>query len=312
MYTLLNLAAATLVLTGPLEDDAPATASGYAVPFCFVHAIPEFDVEVPAQQAGQIRAVEHHEGDSVENGAVLAQVDDAQQVAQREVAFQESKIASEQATNDVNVRYAREAFNVAKTMYEMVRAANRQTTNAVTPAEIQQRWFEAKQAELQIEQARFNMHIASMTAVAREADVRVADTVIERHKVRAPFEGQVVKVLRHAGEWVSPGDPVVHIARMDKLRVIGKVKASELDPYEVNNRSVNVMVQLSRGRQAQFDGKIVYVHPRVSAGGEYEIWADVKNRQENDAWILQDGRKVTMHIQLDPNRTANQIRPERQ
>ena len=306
MCTLFNLVAATLVLTGPLDDGAQTAPDGFKIDLVRAMAIERFDIEVAAQQAGQIRSVEYHEGDSVENGALLMQIDDTQPKAQREVTFQEHGIAVEQATNDVNVRYAEAAYRVAESLLKMAQDANKGAVNAVTRAEIQQRWFEARKTELQIEQAKFDRHISAMTATAREAELKVADTILDRHKVKAPFAGQVIEVLRHAGEWVNPGDPVIRLSRMDQLRGKAPIKPSQLAPYEVANCPAVVTVELSHGRTARFDGKVVHIPPKIGRAGEYEVWVDVKNRQENGEWILQDGREVTVYLQLDPNRTARQ------
>lgn len=306
MQAVFQIATAMAVLTGPLDDQGAGGVSGFAVEFCVTRSIPRYDIDVPAEQAGRIRSIEHYEGDTVVAGSPLVQIDDAQPAAQREVAFKESEIAAEQAANDVNVRYAEAAFKVAEQQYEMVRAANQGVKNAVTKAEIYQRWFEMKRAHLQIEQARFDLHIAGLTAKAREAEVHVADLVIERHKIKAPFDGQVTDVMVHAGEWVGVGDPILHMSRIDQLQVIGNVKVSALDPYEVANRPVTIVAELSRGRRATFEGKVVHVPSKIGASREFEVWANVKNEMADGEWILQDGREVTMYIELDPNRTVRQ------
>ena len=298
METLGMLIATTLCLSGPMTSSGSEALDSLTIERCEVHVIPEYDIQVPALHEGQLRSIEHHEGASVEIGATLAQIDDTQAKAQREVVLQESLIASEQASNEINVRYAEAAFDVAKQQFEMVRSANQGLDNVVTKSELCQRWIEMKRTHLQIEQAHFDVHAARMTAAAHKAAVQVADTEIARHLVRAPFDGQVVEVLRHPGEWVSPGDPVFRLCRIDQMRVRGRVPVSAVDPHEVMHHPVQVTVELARGRSATFEGKIVYVPPHVSGGLEFDVWADVKNRQENGMWLLQDGREVSMTIGL--------------
>jgi hypothetical protein len=48
----------------------------------------------------------------------------------------------------------------------------------------------------------------------------------------------------------------------------------------------------------QFTGKIIYISPLVQAGGEYRVWAEVSNRQENGQWLLRPGLNAEMTIQL--------------
>ena len=48
----------------------------------------------------------------------------------------------------------------------------------------------------------------------------------------------------------------------------------------------------------RLDGKIVFVSPLVQPGGEYLVWAEVENKQENGHWLLRPGLTATMTIQL--------------
>ncbi|EKV29799.1 hypothetical protein C882_0229 [Caenispirillum salinarum AK4] len=42
---------------------------------------------------------------------------------------------------------------------------------------------------------------------------------VRRHLIAAPFDGVVARERTEAGEWVSPGDPVVDLVGVDRLRV---------------------------------------------------------------------------------------------
>ena len=60
------------------------------------------------------------------------------------------------------------------------------------------------------------MRIAVHEAEVGQAEVEAAEENINRHQIRSPLNGMVVKVHRHAGEWVQPGDPVLHVIRIDQ------------------------------------------------------------------------------------------------
>jgi len=91
---------------------------------------------------------------------------------------------------------------------------------------------------------------------------------------------------------------VVHLIQVSRLRVEGFVEQQEVGPAEVGDRNVAVVVQLERGRQERFTGKVVFVDPRVQADGKYRVWAEVENRQENGTWLLRPGLKAHMTIFL--------------
>ena len=73
------------------------------------------DVEIPAEEAGRIMAVQVREGDRVEEGkTILAQMDDSHAAAALRIADADHKATQEKARNDINVRNAKAAAEVAK------------------------------------------------------------------------------------------------------------------------------------------------------------------------------------------------------
>ena len=87
------------------------------------------------------------------------------------------------------------------------------------------------------------------------------------------------EVFRHVGEWVQAGEPVLHIIRVNRLRVEGFISASKYEAGEIHGRDVDVSVKLARGRQETFKGKIVFVDPRVQASNEFLVWAELIHRR---------------------------------
>ncbi len=107
-----------------------------------------------------------------------------------------------------------------------------------------------------------------------------------------------MKVYRHLGEWVAPGDPVVRIVRVDRLRLEAFLNAKDFGPEEIDGKAITVEVDLARGRKVKFPGKVVFVSPLVEAGGEYRVLCDVVNRQENAQWLLRPGMVADMTIHV--------------
>jgi len=133
---------------------------------------------------------------------------------------------------------------------------------------------------------------------ASGSESEAAGAQIDRRRIKAPIDGTVVEVFHHVGEWVSPGEPVFHLVRMNRLRVEGFLDASEFDPGDVVNRRVSIKVQLAHG-EATFDGKLVFAHPLVDARGKFKVWAEVDNRQDRAGqWMLRPGLTTTMAIDL--------------
>jgi multidrug efflux pump subunit AcrA (membrane-fusion protein) len=115
---------------------------------------------------------------------------------------------------------------------------------------------------------------------------------LNRRMIVAPVSGVVVDLYRHVGEWVKPGDPVLRILRIDRLKVEGYLNAAE-HGSEVSGRLVTVTATLPGGRTEQFHGKIVFVSPEVEAvKKDFRVVAEVVNRD----MLLRPGLDATLTI----------------
>ncbi|MGE0606828.1 MAG: efflux RND transporter periplasmic adaptor subunit [Pirellulales bacterium] len=299
------LACSLLALVLCQAGDRPALA---IVPNCLVTVIDEIDV--PAREAGQLTLVEIVEGMPVEAGQLLAQIDDEQPRRQRDVATLEHNAAQAKADNDVAVRHAESLAEVAKVEYDDAVAVNKRGPGTLSQSEVRKRRLQWETAELQIEQARFEQQVHGIASQGKAAEVAAADTSISRRRVLAPLSGVVVELPKRAGEWVQPGDRVARIVRLDRLRVEGFVRAAEFHPDELDERPVTVEVSLARGQVEKFSGKVVFVHPKVEADGEFRIWAEVVNRRQGRQWLLRPGTKAEMRIDLmSPAETVEESEP---
>jgi len=287
-----------LVLFGVGALPTPLDADGAAVrphvKHCLVSLIE--DVEVPAQERGVLISVPAGEGDQVKRDDLLAQIDDSQARLQKTAAETKLRAAVAQAEDDTDVLYAEAAHKVAETEYRQAVELNRRIRGTIPESEVRRLELMRNRAQMQISKARTEMAVAKMNAQVHQAEVRAADDIIRRQQIRSPVDGAVVAVFRHAGEWVNPGDTVLRVVRMDRLRVEGFLDAAEHNPSEIANRPVTVAVKLARGREVVFTGRIVFVSPLVQAGGKYRIRAEVENRAEKGHWLLCPGATAEMSI----------------
>jgi len=263
---------------------------------CLVTLIEE--AQVPAQEAGVLTEVAVKEGDQVAEGGLLARIDDTQAQMQLKAARFKLDVAKEEASNDVNIRYAQASTRVAEAEYMVNKEACDKVPGAIPATEMRRLLLTYHRAKLEIEQAQMQFRIAALETNVAQAEVDAAAEGVRRRKILAPMDAMVVERFRHHGEWVQPGDPVMHIVRIDRLRVQGYIRATDHAAGEIDGRDVTVDVELTRGRQESFRGKVVFVSPLVQAGGEYQVWAEVENRRDprNNHWLLQPGLDASMTI----------------
>jgi multidrug efflux pump subunit AcrA (membrane-fusion protein) len=255
-------------------------------------------VEVPAQEGGVIKKIFVKEGQKVKQDEPLVQIDDSIPQQQVNVAEAEFNAAKEQAENKVPRKYAVASLKVAQAELEVNLEANRRVKGTVPQVNINKLELECKQMELSIEKADTDIHIAIKQMDVKKAQLDAAEVSMGHRLLTSSLNGDVREVKRHVGEWVQPGETVVHVVQMNLLRTDGLLKASEYTPAEVVNRPVTVEVQLARLRTEKFQGHIVFVDPMIRPNGAYVVRAEIENREENGQWLLRPGMTAKMTIKL--------------
>jgi len=283
-----------VIIVAALAPAALAPGAELEIGHCLVSIMDE--VEAPAQEKGVLKAIGVEEGQSVSPGQLLAQVDDTQAQLQLEASQAQLQAALTRAKDSVEVRYSQAAFEVAKAEYEQSVEINQKAPGTIPTAEVRRLLLTKHRADLQIDKAILDQKVAQMNAQTHSAEVRAAEDLIQRQKVTAPIEGVVSTVYRHAGEWVSPGDPIFRIIRMDRLWVEGFLDTNQFNPEEVVNRPVTVTAQRARGEVVTFTGRIVYVSPIAQAGARIRVKAEVENRRVGEEWMLRPGMTGKMAV----------------
>lgn len=253
------------------------------------------DIEVPAEEAGVLVEFGVKEGSSVKKGDLLAKIDDDQVRMAVRVADAKLKSAQRQASNDVNIRYARAASQVAYAEILQAQEANEKTPNTVPQSEVRRYLLAHKQAELQIEQATHEFTVAKYAVEVQQAELEAAQLGLDKRKIDAPVDGTVVERFKNVGEWVKPGDPLLRLIRMDVVRVKFLLDAKTIPVSQVRGRTVQVTVPILPGKT--FSGKVTFISPLIESGTRYQVWAEIPNQQENGYWILQPGMQVLPQIQ---------------
>lgn len=263
------------------------------VPKCAIKLMKE--VILSAERPGILGAIDVEEGDTVEEGKLLAKVKD-------DVPLATLAIAQKEAESDIDIRYASKAAEVAQVEFEKAEAANRVKKGTVPDVEVRRAELAARKAELEIEKA---SHVHEVNGLKRdEANVQVKTCRIE-----APFAGYVTKVHLTKGATVRQGDPVVEMVVTSKVKVEGHVSLSDalrLTP----GMPVTVEVLLNE-EKAKRDGEkqspkvhktvkgvLRYVDVKATSGdNRVRIWAEIPNEEQH----LIAGLNAIMKIELPAN-----------
>jgi multidrug efflux pump subunit AcrA (membrane-fusion protein) len=273
------------------------------------------EVELPAPEPGVLMFLGVKDGALVKKGDEIARIDDREVQVEKLIVTQEFNAAVAKYKDDIDERYSKAAALVAQADYEEKVAANSGPVDNVVPeTEVRKSKLEWDRAKLAQEKATKDKELARYEALVSQAKLKAADIAIEKRVIRAPFDGEVRRVVTNESEWVSPGDPILELVRYDILKVDGYLDLAQYDPREVAGREVTITVEVGRGQQAQATGRIVLVEQQVkqSDRARYMVRAEIPNRMVDGRWLILPGLQATMQIHLDrPAANVSRRRTER-
>jgi multidrug efflux pump subunit AcrA (membrane-fusion protein) len=270
------------------------------------------DNKVPATEAGMLMEVPVKEGSSVEKSDLVAQIDSRSTMAKQKIAEGEFQAAKAQSENDAEIEVADAAILVSKEEWEQSKRIRESTPQAVPESQIRKDYFNYQKSLAQKKQAVSEKHIAGLTANAKHAQYEAATIELDLRQIRSPFKGEVVEIMKHPGDWVTVGEPIMHVVGLDKVLVKGFVFASGengASPGDVFGKDVTITVEGAGGKKASVKGTIGFASPVIEGVGtsrQFRVWAEVDNEKTIDPvtkqvmWKLQPGSVATMTIDLSP------------
>ncbi len=153
-----------------------------------VRALERADLAAGAE--GSVTTVAVREGDRVDAGTVVAEIDPAM-------------VLAEHASASASLQAATARRDRARSNLERIRAVK---GGVLAVDEI-----DAAEAELAVREAE---------VAQAEAAVRLAAARRARHQLVAPFTGTVAARSVDVGDWVSPGAPMLQLVRVDGVEVV--------------------------------------------------------------------------------------------
>jgi macrolide-specific efflux system membrane fusion protein len=202
-------------------------------------------------------------------------------------------VANEKATNDVQVRYARKAAEVAEAELERSTGSVARFAKSVSDSQLDVERLNVEKTRLEAEQADHNQEIAVLEMKTAQNELNAAKVQRVRRQIVAPFDGTIVQVFVRLGEWVEPGQKALRIVDTKTLKAEGFLPAASADA-KLLGAPVRLTVSEPGDKSAAFAGKVSFVSPEVDPiTGQVRVWAEI----ENASGHLRPGQNVRMVIE---------------
>lgn len=143
---------------------------------------------------------------------------------------------------------------------------------------------------------------ARARVAAQEAAVARLQDTLERHTVRAPFDGEIVEERTEIGEWVSTGDPVLEIAALDEVDVrVGVVE----DYVAALKLGAPAQVRVGALPDRVFEGRIHTIVPRGDDRTRtFPVDVRVRNPENGGSAPLKAGMFARVDLEVGTPTTA--------
>ena len=128
---------------------------------------------------------------------------------------------------------------------------------------------------------------------AQQNQVKYLEAEKQKRITRAPFDGFIVKEHTYRGQWLSKGDPVVTLARMDEVDVIANVDQQDESLIRLFD---DAEIIINGIKQREWNGKVMAVVPRSdwqSGSRGFPVKVRLQNHLDTVKGVDQDGNEYT-------------------
>ena len=236
------------------------------------------EITVSAQASGEVQQLDITEGQSLDSGARVGQIDVYQLVQKQnelEAAKQQiyaNKAATDSRQLDLNKQLASLQQQISHAQRERQRFARLVQDGAVArkllddinaQISLLQRQLEATRDQFRSTNASLSDQIKGFQAQMKgvEAQQRQLERQIQNATIVAPKSGVMLEQLVKAGEFVGVGKPLFKLAQMDHLYLRAYVTSAQLKSVMLGQKA-KVYADYGGGQQQEYVGKVAWISSR--------------------------------------------------
>jgi multidrug resistance efflux pump len=258
------------------------------------------EVQLPARQPGVVELLRLRPGQLVTKDQHVVSIDSTNADLRLVHAKAELDIAKSEASNELKALQIEKAAELAQKELESQQALfNKDATSFL---DLEKAKLNMEQAVLEAQSLRKELEDKQLVVRAKEADLELASMEVQERKINAPFDGIVARINRRQGEWAQQGEPILHLIRMDKLRVQVFIDPDEVSPLSLLGCTSTVVAHIGNGEIETFECEPVEdLAAEVESDGHYMLWVNVLNKQVKTSsgsvhWLLRPGMEVDLSI----------------
>lgn len=256
--------------------------------------------QVSALREGVIEDIEFQTGAVVQKDQVIGSLH--KEMAKLNVT--KAKLVAENTGEIVEAQGKRQLAR--STMARLMRL-EKKGKGFVSVDELEKAAAELAVADAQVQHAEENQKVA-------EAERDIAEQALKEHEVKAPFTGVITERVKNPGEAIRANEPVVNLARVDKLQFKGyvtlptsfRLRAGDTAEFRPTIENSDEPIE-----RKSFPGKVTAIAKEIGIvrGADIQIIAEIENKPDETGHPeleLRHGMdgELIIHLSAPPPPTA--------
>ena len=268
-YSLLHLSILTLFMVSCSNQEKECDATG---------TFEATEVTVSAKSTGELKTFDITEGQLVESGVVVGQIDayqlqmTAQQLEAQKRQLAMSRNATDSRRLDLEKQLSSINQQISNTQRERQRFSELVRDGAVPRKQLDdinnqikvlERQRDATRDQIRSNNASLSEQSKGISAQIDGIDAQrkqIADQIANA-EVKAPLSGTVLEKYVERGEFVATGKPLFKIADTQNMYLRAYVTSSQLKDIKVGQK-VKVIADYGGGQKKEYDGTISWISSR--------------------------------------------------
>ena len=268
-YSLLHLSILTLFMVSCSNQEKECDATG---------TFEATEVTVSAKSSGELKTFDITEGQIVESGVVVGQIDAYQlQMTVQQLEAQKRQLAmSRNATDSRRLDLEKQLSSINQQISntqrerqrfsELVRdgaVPRKQLDDINNQIKVLERQRDATRDQIRSNNASLSEQSKGISAQIDGIDAQrkqIADQIANA-EVKAPLSGTVLEKYVERGEFVATGKPLFKIADTQNMYLRAYVTSSQLKDIKVGQK-VKVFADYGGGQKKEYDGTISWISSR--------------------------------------------------
>ena len=212
---------------------------------------------VASEVAGKLLSMEVKQGDRIEAGKLIAQIDTTE-IILKKLQTQAQLTASETKKQNVTAQ-----INVLKEQKNNVLTTQQRISKMFADKAATQQQMDDINGQVNVldrqissTNTQFQLIGSEMEVIRRQTDL--LDEQLSKSRIKSPIGGTVLETYLEAGELATPGKPVLKMADMTNLELKVYVSGSQLPSVKLGNE-VKVLIDSGSKEMQNLSGKITWI-----------------------------------------------------